>query len=79
MGIDVASNGGTQYYACKSGAAANGKGRRVMFSWLLEGLTGATPNTALENVSVRALPRDITMTAGSCCCMHRCRSCSLCG
>ena len=50
-----------------------------MFSWLLEGLTGATPNTALENVSVRALPRDITMTAGSYCCRHRCRSCSLCG
>ena len=29
MGIDVASNGGTQYYTCKTGAAADGKGRRV--------------------------------------------------
>lgn len=31
LGIDVASNGGTQYYTSKSGAAANGKGRRVTF------------------------------------------------
>jgi hypothetical protein len=61
MGIDVASNGGAQYYTCKSGAAADGKGRRVMFSWLLEGLTGARPRTARTNVSTRALPRDVTL------------------
>ena len=63
MGIDVASNGGAQYVTCKSGAAADGKGRRVMFSWLAEGLLGATPHTARKNISTRALPRDITMTA----------------
>lgn len=65
MGIDVASNGGTQYYTCKSGAAADGKGRRVMFSWLMEGLSGARPRTARTNVSTRALPRDVTLDAAT--------------
>ena len=63
MGIDVASNGGAQYVTCKSGAAPDGKGRRVMFSWLAEGLLGATPGTARKNVSTRSLPRDISMSA----------------
>ena len=33
-----------------------------MFSWLLEGLTGARPQTARTNVSTRALPRDISLS-----------------
>ena len=57
----MASNGGTQYYTCKTGAAADGKGRRVMFSWLMEGISGATPHTKRLNVSTRALPRDVTL------------------
>ena len=65
IGIDVATNGGTQYYTCKSGGDVHGGGRRVMFSWLLEGLTGARPYTARTNVSTRALPRDLTLDGNS--------------
>ena len=65
MGIDVAGLGGTQYYTCKTGqdltAGYNTSGRRIMFAWLMAGASGAFPNTGIHNVSVRALPRDVTL------------------
>ena len=65
MGIDVAGLGGTQYYTCKTGQDLTGgynvSGRRIMFAWLMEGLSGAFPKTRVSNISVRALPRDITL------------------
>ena len=69
MGIDVAGLGGTQYYTCKTGQdlthGHGAYGRRIMFAWLMAGASGAFPNTKANNVSVRALPRDITLRVNS--------------
>jgi sucrose-6-phosphate hydrolase SacC (GH32 family) len=58
LGYDIASNGGAQYYTPKSGAGQGGTGRRVVFSWLEDGLTGAAAGTANASSNCRALPRD---------------------
>ncbi len=63
LGYDIATNGGAQYYTPKSGAGQGGRGRRVVFSWLEDGLTGAAPGTADRLANCRALPRDWSIDA----------------